>query len=171
MGKLNKEDVLNNLEEVKKYIQEAENKKEEVVKGLEIKSRWTGEIKFTSSKTTYKEVCEDNKADLREADLCEADLREADLYGADLREANLYGADLREADLRGASLCEADLREADLREADLRGANLYGADLRGANLYRAELMNAKFTGKGGTTKIRKSGLDNFLKALGIIVEY
>jgi hypothetical protein len=31
-------------------------------------------------------------------------------------------------------------------------------------------MEAKFTGKGGTTKIKKSGLKDFLKALGIIVE-
>ena len=115
MSKITKEQVLDNLEEVKKYIQEAENKKEEVVKGLEIKSRWTGEVKFISTKTTYKEACEDNKADLR---------------GADLREANLYGADLE----------------------------------------NTELMNTKFYGKDGNTKIKKSGLDNFLKALGIIVE-
>ena len=122
---ISKKEVLENLEEVKKYIQEAENKKEEVVKGLEIKSRWTGEVKFISTKTTYKEACEDNKANLR---------------------------------------------EADLRGANLREANLSGADLSGANLRGAELMEAKFTGKGGTTKIKKSGLKDFLKALGIIVE-
>jgi uncharacterized protein YjbI with pentapeptide repeats len=57
------------------------------------------------------------------------------------------------------------LREANLREADLREADLFEADLFGA-----ELMLCKFTGKGGNTKIKKSGLDNFLKALGIIVE-
>ena len=74
---------------------------------------------------TIKDLCENNKADLREA--------------------NLYGADLR---------------EANLREANLYEANLSGADL----------MNAKFTGKGGTTKIKKSQLDDFLKALGVICE-
>ena len=69
---------------------------------------------------------------------------------ANLRGANLYGANLYGADLYGANL----------READLYGANLYGADL----------MSVKFYGKGGTTKIKKKDLDNFLKALGIIVE-
>ncbi len=155
MSKINKEDVLNNLEEVKKYIQEAETKKEEIIKGLEIQNRWTGEVKFVSSKTTYKEACEDNKANLYGADL-----RGADLRGADLRGANLYGADLYEADLRGANL-----RGADLCGADLYEANLYEADLRGA-----ELMEAKFSGKGGTTKIKKDQISDFLKALGVIVE-
>jgi hypothetical protein len=70
--------------------------------------------------------------------------------GADLRGANLYGADLREANLYGA---------------DLREVNLYGADLR-----EAELASAKFYGKGGTTKIKKSQLNDFLTALGIILE-
>ena len=59
----------------------------------------------------------------------------------------------------------ADLYEANLYGADLRGADLYEADLRGA-----ELDSAKFYGKGGTTKIKKSQLNDFLKALGIIVE-
>ena len=139
-NKITREQVLENIEEVKKYIQKADNKKEEVVKGLEIKNRWTGEVKFVSTKTTYREVCENNKANLREANL----------YGADL-----YGANLRGADLYGA---------------DLYGANLYGADLYGANLRGADLMNAKFYGKGGTTKIKKSQVDDFMKALGIIVE-
>ena len=39
-----------------------------------------------------------------------------------------------------------------------------------ADLYGADLMSAKFYGKGGNTKIKKKDLDNFLKALGIIVE-
>lgn len=50
-------------------------------------------------------------------------------------------------------------------KANLREANLYEANLSGA-----DLMNAKFTGKGGTTKIKKSQLDDFLKALGVICE-
>lgn len=65
---------------------------------------------------------------------------------------------------------EANLCGANLRGANLRGANLYEADLCGANLYGAELENAKFYGKGGTTKIKKSQINDFLTALGIIVE-
>ena len=111
MTKITKEAVLENMEEVKKYIQEAEQKTEEKKKVvIEIKNRFTGEVKFTSEKSTIKEACEDNKANLYEANLCGADLREA------------------------------------------------------------ELQNAKFYGKGGITKIKKSQLDDFMKALGVIVE-
>ena len=66
-------------------------------------------------------------------------IEEAVKDGADLREANLYGANLC-----GANLCEA----------DLRGANLHGA---------------RFYGKGGTTKIKKDQVNDFLTALGIVV--
>ena len=52
------------------------------------------------------------RANLRNADLCDANLRDADLRGA-----NLYGADLCGADLRGANLYGADLRGADLCDA------------------------------------------------------
>ena len=126
MTKITKEQVLENLEEVKKYIQEAEQKTEEKKKVvIEIKNRFTGVVKFTSEKFTIREACEDNRADL----------------------------------------CGADLYEANLCEANLCGANLCGADL-----YGAKLQNAKFYGKGGTTKIKKSQLDDFMKALGVIVE-
>ena len=146
MNKPTKEEVLANVETVRGYIQEADQKTEEKKKVvIEIKNRFTGEVKFMSEKLTIKEAVVDNKADLRDANL---------------RGANLYEADLRDADLR-----EADLRDADLREADLRDADLYGA-----NLYGAELQNAKFYGKGGATKIKKSQVDDFFKALGIIVE-
>ena len=74
-------------------------------------------------------------------------------------------ADLRDADLCGANLCDADLCGANLCGADLCGANLCDADLCGA-----ELMYTKYTGKGGTTRIKKSQLSDFLKALGIIME-
>ena len=111
MSKITKEDVLNNIEEVKKYIQEAEQKTKEKNKVvIEIKNRFTGEVKFASEKSTIKEAIQDNKA------------------------------------------------------------NLYGADLSGADLRKAELQNAKFYGKGGATKIKKSQVDDFFKALGIIVE-
>ena len=108
----------------------------------------SGGVLYSSDKETIKEAVVEavsNGADLYEANLREADLRGANLIGANLNGANLIGADL----------CEADLCEADLREA---------------NLYEADLMNAKFYGKGGETKIRKEDLDNFLKALGIVVD-
>ena len=114
MSNITKQQVSENIEEVKKYIQEAatEEKKKVVI---EIRNRFTGAIKFTSEKSTIKEAVFDNKANLSEADLS----------GADLSEANLYGA---------------------------------------------EMQNAKFYGKGGRTKIKKSQVDDFFKALGIVVE-
>ena len=144
--KITKQQVLDNLDEVKKYISEAENKAEEKVLGIAIKNRFTGEIVFQSTKTAYKEAI----IEKGDTDLSEANLREADLS-----EANLSGADLSGADLGGA---------------DLGGANLSGADLRGADPSGAELMNAKFYGKGGKTKIKKSQLNDFLTALGVIME-
>ena len=105
---ITKQDVLDNLEEVKKYIQEAEIKKEEKVVGIAIKNRWTGSIIFQSTKTTFKEAITE-KGDANHID------------------ANLIGADLS----------GANLRDADLSGANLSGANLIGADLTGAELNRA----------------------------------
>jgi hypothetical protein len=132
--KITKQQVLDNLDDVKKYVEEIENKTEEKKIGIEIKNRFTGNVIFTSTKTTFKEAVEEGKANLSGADL-----RGADLYGA-----NLYGA-------------------------DLYGADLSGADLYGADLSEAELQNAKFYGKNGSVKIKKSQVDDFFKALGIIV--
>ena len=70
-----------------------------------------------------------------------------------------------DADLEGA-----DLRGADLEGANLRGADLEGADLEGADLEGADFYNTKFYGKGGTTKIKKEQINDFLKALGVIAE-
>ena len=145
---ITKEQVSNNLEDVKKYVQEIENIKEEKTIGIEIKNRWTGSIIFKSTKTTYKEAVEE--AYLSKADLSGAYLSKADLSGADLSGAYLSKADLSEADLSGA-----DLSKADLSEADLRGA---------------ELNYAKFYGRGGTVKIKKENLSGFLEALGFILE-
>jgi len=159
--KITKQEVLENLDQVKTYIQEIENVKEKKKVTITIKNRWTGDVMIESEKTTYKEVVEENKADLREANLYEADLR-----GADLCEANL-----REANLRGADLCEANLYEADLRGADLRGADLYKADLYEANFENAELCNAKFYGKTNSPKtLTKKQLPDFLRALGFVLE-
>ena len=118
---IKKEDVLANLEEVKKYILEAENKKEEKVIGLKIKNRFTGSIIFQSTKTTYKEaVLERLQSD---ANLRGADLSDADLSGADLSGANLSGADLSDDNLSGADLSDAELSGADLSGCDLSYAN------------------------------------------------
>jgi len=144
--KITKEDVINNLEEVKKYIQEEENKKEEKVVGIAIKNRFTGEIIFQSTKTTYKEAIEE-KGD------------------ANLRDADLSGVDLSGVDLSGVDLCDADLSGSNLSSANLSGANL-----RSANLSGAELNNTKFYGRGGNIVIKKANLEGFLGALGFKLE-
>ena len=153
---ITKEQVILNLDEVKKYVSEIEedkNKKETKKINIQIKNRFTGSIIFESEKTTWKEAVEEAKAN-----------------GISMRGADLYGADLRGADLRGANLCEANLRGADLRGAGLYGVNLRRADLYGADLHGAELCNAKFYGKGGTKKLKKSQLPDFLAALGFVIE-
>jgi uncharacterized protein YjbI with pentapeptide repeats len=139
--KITKEQVLDNLEEVKKYISEEENKKEEKVIGIAIKNRFTGSIIFQSTKTTYKEAI------------------------VEKGDANLSGANLRDA-----NLCDADLCGANLCGANLRGANLCGANLRGANLCGAELNRALFYGREGTQKLTKKQLPDFLNALGFQIE-
>ena len=92
--KLTKQQVLENIEDVKRYIQEAETKKEEKVIGIAIKNRFTGDIIFQSTKTTYKEAVE-------EANLSGANLSGADLRGAHLSEAHLSGAELNCAKFYG----------------------------------------------------------------------
>ena len=78
---ITKDQVVENLDEIKKYVQEIEQEKKEVKKvGIQIKNRFTDNIIFESEKTTYKEanLC---GADLCEADLCEAELNKALFYG------------------------------------------------------------------------------------------
>ena len=83
------------------------NIKEEKVLGIAIKNRFTGDIIFQSTKTTYKEAVEE--AIKSEANLSEANLSWANLSEADLSGANLSGADLSKADLSGANLSGAKL--------------------------------------------------------------
>jgi len=167
---LNNKEIELTQAEVDEIVKQSQDVAKTEEKKIEIKNRWTGEVIYSSNKTTYKEAVEDGKADLSGAYLSEADLSGAYLSGADLR-----GADLSGANLRGAYLSEADLSGANLREADLSGAylseaNLRGANLCGADLSDAELQNAKFFGKGGTTKIKQNQVNDFLTALGVIVE-
>jgi len=140
--------------------------------GIEIKNT-DGDVIFKSSKTTIKEAVEEavaNRANLYGANLRETDLRGANLRGADLIEANLYEANLYGANLYEANLYGANLYEANLSEANLYGANLYEANLSEANLSEAELQNAKFYGKGGTSKLKRSQVPDFLAALGFVIE-
>ena len=121
--------------------------------------------RFDSKKIIYESEKETMKEAVVEAVSKDTNLRGANLRGADLGDANLRGANLRGADLGDADLRGADLGDADLRGADLRGANLGDADLRGADFY-----HVLFYGKTGTTKIKKSQIEDFHKALGIIIE-
>ena len=109
-------------------------------------------------------VYESKKETIKKA-VIEAVEAGTDLGDANLRDADLMGADLRDADLRDANLRGADLSGANLGYADLMGANLRDADLRDADLYHAH-----FYGRGGKTRITKSQVEQFHKALGIIVE-
>jgi uncharacterized protein YjbI with pentapeptide repeats len=84
----------------------------------------------------FRSGIEDQRSNLREADLSGADLSGANLSEADLSEADLYEANLRRANLRGADLSGANLSGANLSEADLSEADLIGANLSGANLSR-----------------------------------
>ena len=164
--KLTKEQALEKIEELKKYVDEVDTKKEEKVIGIAIRNRFTGEIIFQSTKTTYKDAI----IEKGDADLNGANLRDANLSGADLSGADLNGANLRYANLSDTNLRDANLSGADLNGADLNGANLSGADLNGANLRDAELQNVKFYGRGGNRPLKRSQLPSFLSALGFIIE-
>ncbi|MCK9463416.1 MAG: pentapeptide repeat-containing protein [Proteobacteria bacterium] len=156
--KLTKDQVIENLEDVKKYINEIDNKNKKEKTKITLCHWLTGVAIYESEKETKREAileAVDNGADLRDADLRDADLRDANLCDANLRDANLRDADLRDADLRDANLC---------------GANLCGANLCGANLCGAELDSAKFYGKGGIKPLKKSQLPDFLAALGFKIE-
>ena len=149
---ITKEQVIENIELVKKYISEIENKKEEQTIGIAIKNRFTGEIIFQSTKTTYKDAI----------------LEKGD---AALSGANLHGADLSGADLHNANLSDAALSYANLSYANLSYANLSYANLSGANLSGAEMQNVKFYGKSILPKpLLKKQLPDFLNALGFKCE-
>lgn len=88
---ITKEEVLSNLEQIKSYIAEAEQKKEEKIVGIAIKSIY-GTVIFQSTKTTDKEaIIEKGDKNLSCADLSDANLYGADLSGAELNRALFYG--------------------------------------------------------------------------------
>jgi len=121
---ITKNEVLDNLEEVKKYVSEIETKKE----GIAILNRYNDEVIFQSTKTTMKEAVE-----------------EAVEKSANLKYANLKYANLESADLKYANLKYANLKYANLKYANLEGAYLESANLEDANLESANLENAKTT--------------------------
>ena len=130
---------------------------------FEVKSRWSGAVKFTAEIDCDENASHSvklglavkwglkNDTDLRDTDLSGAVLsgavlRDTDLRGADLRDTDLSGAVLRDTDLSGAVLSGAVLRDTDLSGAVLRGAVLSGADMRGADLRGAVLSGADMRG-------------------------
>ena len=161
---MTKEEALLKIEELKKYVADEDKKPS----GIKILNRYTNSEIFVSTKTNIKEAV--LEALEGGTNLSRADLSRANLSRANLSEANLSEANLSEADLYEANLSEANLSGADLYEANLSKANLSGADLYEANLSEAELQNAKFYGKGGTVKLKKNQVTDFLNALGFQVE-
>lgn len=139
---ITKKEFLENIEQVKKYIEESEKEsKTEKVVGIEIRSVF-GNVIFRSTKTTLLEA---------------------------IREAYLSGADLSGADFRMADLSGADFSGADLRGADFSGADFSWADFSWADLSETELTSAKFYGRGRTKQLKKSQLPDFLGALGFVI--
>lgn len=106
---ITKKEFLENIEQVKKYIEESEKEsKTEKVVGIEIRSVF-GNVIFRSTKTTLLEA-----------------IREAYLSGADLSGADFRMADLSGADFSGADFSWADFSWADLSETELTSAKFYG---------------------------------------------
>ena len=104
MSKLTKEQALEKIEELKKYVDEVDTKVKKTV-GVAIKSRYGNmDVIYQSTKTTPKGAVEEavqSNADLRDASLSDANLSDADLRGANLRGADLSGADLSGAKFYG----------------------------------------------------------------------
>jgi len=165
--KLSKEKALKKIEELKKYVKNEEKKENSSKVKLQIKTL-AGEVLFESEKTTIKEAVVE--AVEKDTDLRNADLRGTNLEDANLKDANLEGANLKDANLKDVDLRGANLKNANLKGANLEGANLEDIDLRGTNLKNADFYQTKFYGKGGTTKIKKSQVDDFFETLGVIVE-
>ena len=134
---ITKKQVLENIDDVRKYIEEVDSKKDTKKVGFTIKTA-LGTVLFESEKTTQRDAI----LDAVESD---ADLRYADLSYANLRYANLSDADLSYADLSYANLRYANLSDANLSDADLSDANLSNAKTAGAivNFSSSEYDQAK----------------------------
>ena len=104
---ITKKEVLDNLSEVKKWIEESDKIVENKKINITIRHRYTGDIIWESEKTTYKEAVEEaikSNADLSNADLSNSYLSNAYLYKTNLSNANLSNANLSFAELSNANL-------------------------------------------------------------------
>ena len=137
---ITKNEVLDNLEEVKKYVSEIETKKE----GIAILNRYNDEVIFQSTKTIMKEAVE-----------------EAVEKSANLKDANLENAYLKDANLENAYLENANLENANLKYASLEGANLENADLKDANLENAKTTYCTIN----FSSFEKEQAEQFIKGL------
>ena len=162
---ITKKEALKKIEELKKYVSE---KEQEEKKGFVIKSWKDDSDVYISTKDNLRDAV--IEAVEKGVNLSEADFRGANLSGADFREADLSGADFCGANLSEANLSEADFRGANLSEANLSEADFRGADFCGADFCGAELASAKFYGRGGTVKLKKNQVKDFLNALGFQIE-
>lgn len=133
-----------------------------------IKNRWTGDIIYLSSKTTYKEAVEE--AVKKGINLEGADLRGVEFKYAYLKDANFKGANLIDVDFEGADLRGVNFKDSYMGRLNLKGAHINGANFEGVDLKIVDFLDTKFYGRGGNTKIKKNQIDDFLYALGVIVE-
>lgn len=138
----------NPLVDVKKLVEQLEelSKDKDKVKALDIP-----ELR----RKIHSLLANENRLDLRSADLRRVDftgirLEGVSLQGAMLEASNLRGAVLPKGNLSTAFLAGAHLEHAQLYDAHLEGAHLEGANLRGAffddetKLDRAFLNNTKY---------------------------
>ena len=89
-----------------------------------------------------KYAVEEQKENLRGADLSNMSLVDAKLSNADLYGANLTNVDLSDADLYGANLYNAKLTNANLNGVDLRVSDLTNVDFRRVDLTKADIRGA-----------------------------
>jgi len=151
---ITKQQVLDNLDQVKKYISESENEpkvetysKDDLIQLLKTDvHKFNQVVKLKSHGGHWEDLPKiDNKLDLSNS--------------------NLSNSDLSHANLTIANLSNSNLSNSDLSNADLSKANLYNMDLSNANLCRA-----LFYGRGAGLKLKKNQVEDFLLALGFTIK-
>src|SRR3990167_5321043 len=125
--------------------------------------------KIVSRYDSNKVIYESEKETIREA-VIEAVASDSNLSGSDLSDSNLSGCNLSRSNLSGSNLSRSDLSGSNLSGSDLSNSDLSGSDLSNSDLSDSEMVHVKFYGKGGTTKIKKTQIEPFHVALGIVVE-
>jgi uncharacterized protein YjbI with pentapeptide repeats len=129
------------LLELPTYIQKTKDDKQSQKLRIDIQAALT-----VIGRRDMEKDLENQKLDLRNADIAGANIREAQLQGVILRKANLQGANLEKANLQQANLIEANLQQANLTKAHLQGAILIDAQLQEAYLEKAQLQGAELGG-------------------------